>query len=532
MSRARTLANTVSTGSAVSATANDLSGGVTGSIPYQAGVGDTSMLSPGTSGQVLTTQGSGSPPAWGNVSSAFDTSAFSFTNYSTVNYNSAGSLVQYAVSLVAIVPLSTTHLLFLAVTGSPQTLGGIVYDIAGDTFGSWTLIRTYPGSNSTARASAISSSQVLVCSLSLNSTALETVVLSISGTTLTVNTAVATTLSSAASFVSSPNSSLIEVGGSYVVGYYRSAVGSGFVRAITVSGTTPTIGSEASTAASVSNQALFPYSSTHFILIASNPSAVFQVHEVTGGTTITKTSDTTLIASDVASIMTIGRFSSGRIACTASTSTTAYGYVVSIAAGVATFSTCTLVPSIPNSPPARLDIIGNQAICAFGNSFSLLTDNAGSAVASTNPVNFISSTIFGLDTSTNRLILPGASNRIGCSLGISGNELVVVAKYPFISGITNTYTPQVGSLTSTQFQYALSRDFNRAELITASGKMASLSAFNNPYAATYKDGVGFTPTFNTQGLTTVRADPLNFAVGWTTTPQTNQEWNIQKVTLL
>lgn len=64
MSRARTLADTVSTGSAVSATANDLSGGVIGAIPYQAGVGDTSMLSPGTSGHVLTSGGSGAAPTW------------------------------------------------------------------------------------------------------------------------------------------------------------------------------------------------------------------------------------------------------------------------------------------------------------------------------------------------------------------------------------------------------------------------------------------------------------------------------------
>ena len=64
MSKARTLADTVSTGSAVSATANDLSGGVTGSIPYQADVGDTAMLSPGTSGQVLTSGGSGAAPSW------------------------------------------------------------------------------------------------------------------------------------------------------------------------------------------------------------------------------------------------------------------------------------------------------------------------------------------------------------------------------------------------------------------------------------------------------------------------------------
>jgi hypothetical protein len=100
MSKARTLANTVSTGGSLEtpdaipasdisglstvatsgsyndlsnkpttiATANDLSGGVTGAVPYQAGVGDTAMLSPGTSGQVLTSGGSGAAPSWATPS--------------------------------------------------------------------------------------------------------------------------------------------------------------------------------------------------------------------------------------------------------------------------------------------------------------------------------------------------------------------------------------------------------------------------------------------------------------------------------
>jgi hypothetical protein len=45
-------------------TIGDLSGGVTGSIPYQADTGDTAMLSPGTSGHVLTSQGAGAAPNW------------------------------------------------------------------------------------------------------------------------------------------------------------------------------------------------------------------------------------------------------------------------------------------------------------------------------------------------------------------------------------------------------------------------------------------------------------------------------------
>ena len=99
MSKAKTLAGTVSTGGVLAdgtvsaaevsglaavatsgvyndlsnkpttiATANDLSGGVQGSVPYQANTGDTAMLAPGTAGQVLTTQGAGQPPTWATPS--------------------------------------------------------------------------------------------------------------------------------------------------------------------------------------------------------------------------------------------------------------------------------------------------------------------------------------------------------------------------------------------------------------------------------------------------------------------------------
>lgn len=45
-------------------TAVNLSGGVTGAVPYQSGVGTTAFLSPGASGQVLATQGASLAPTW------------------------------------------------------------------------------------------------------------------------------------------------------------------------------------------------------------------------------------------------------------------------------------------------------------------------------------------------------------------------------------------------------------------------------------------------------------------------------------
>jgi fibronectin-binding autotransporter adhesin len=54
----------------VAITANNLTGGVQGSVPYQKTAGITSFVSPGTSGQVLITNGPNQDPYWGPVSAA------------------------------------------------------------------------------------------------------------------------------------------------------------------------------------------------------------------------------------------------------------------------------------------------------------------------------------------------------------------------------------------------------------------------------------------------------------------------------
>ena len=45
----------------------DLIGGVQGSVPYQSATNTTALLAPGTTGQVLTSQGAGAAPTWTNA---------------------------------------------------------------------------------------------------------------------------------------------------------------------------------------------------------------------------------------------------------------------------------------------------------------------------------------------------------------------------------------------------------------------------------------------------------------------------------
>lgn len=58
----RTLIDSTTISSSTAGTANDLSGGVAGSLPYQQGVGDTTFLGIGSSGYILTS--TGSAPQW------------------------------------------------------------------------------------------------------------------------------------------------------------------------------------------------------------------------------------------------------------------------------------------------------------------------------------------------------------------------------------------------------------------------------------------------------------------------------------
>ena len=81
------------TGNAASSTvATNLQGGSAYALPYQTGAGATAYLSPGTSGYVLTTNGTGSAPTWTNVSSIATTTFSAGTTGFTPNTATNGAI--------------------------------------------------------------------------------------------------------------------------------------------------------------------------------------------------------------------------------------------------------------------------------------------------------------------------------------------------------------------------------------------------------------------------------------------------------
>jgi hypothetical protein len=151
-----------------------------------------------------------------------------------------------------IIELDSDRVFYILRT-SGGLLYGQVYNQTSNTFGSETLIRN-ASCASGAGAAKIDANTVMVASTTASSTAMQAVVLSISGTTITVNTATSATLPATISgnchfFKAVPS-------GGFVYGY-RDSTPTNYITPISVSGTTPTIGTTlTSFSASATSQVL------------------------------------------------------------------------------------------------------------------------------------------------------------------------------------------------------------------------------------------------------------------------------------
>lgn len=197
----------------------------------------------------------------------------------------ADTFVSFTSSSAVSVELGAGRELLLASAPSylSGNLYGVVYDSATNIFGTVTLIRgaDIRGNYSLA---VVANNSVLVVSCVNNNTALEAVVLSISGTTITVNTAATATLS--ANFSSfADGCGLIAVGSSFVTSY-TVATPAAQIRALSISGTTVTIGSATVlSGASASHSGLMAASGSVVLVTDAYASGLrVQVYTVSGST--------------------------------------------------------------------------------------------------------------------------------------------------------------------------------------------------------------------------------------------------------
>ncbi|WP_295991549.1 hypothetical protein [Rugamonas sp.] len=167
------------------------------------------------------------------------------------------------------ITLDSTHTLLLIYGTS---LHAVVYDAGANTFGAPVLLRatlSTTGVDATVAGVLVSSGKVLVQSIQDGTTALQSVVLTItSGTTITPGGVVSTTLGATCARIVEQ----IVVGSTYVLGYMN---GTTSIRTIaaTVSGTTPTLGAEQANT-TVGPPALIVWSATTFAVVTISATAL------------------------------------------------------------------------------------------------------------------------------------------------------------------------------------------------------------------------------------------------------------------
>jgi hypothetical protein len=306
------------------------------------------------------------------------------------NLTIAGTGVSQAVIL------DSTRTLFVVGGTTAGAVYAVVYDSSTGTFGSVASI-VGSGANNPS-AVAISSSSVLV--VYAVSTTLTSVILSIAGTTITVN---GTTYTAAASTITSYGASQVGYspwvvcGSTYVLRYLSSTQVT--LRAFTVSGTVVTIGTAVAPSGAIStNFTTFPINTggyNSFLAFYSTASTVslqlYTVSSVTistsgGGTTITSDSPFTYRVIPHGSI-------SGRFWITLVQSALLITYLYSVS-GITEVMSSSVSPfpalsfsTIDHVPITDLAVCGTKLVIATNISnivsYNIVTDNSGSISAGT-----------------------------------------------------------------------------------------------------------------------------------------------------
>jgi hypothetical protein len=424
------------------------------------------------------------------------------------------------------IALDATKELLLFVGAS--NLQAVVYDSSAGTFGSVVLVRTAaftPQINDFA-ASLISSTSVLVCSIPGFNTTLSTVVLSISGSTITVNTAVATTLAASSYFIAA-NTRLTTVGSSYVLNYYTTADNLPKFRAITVSGTTPTVGAELAYAGGTDLHHSYAYTSSVLLHLSCDTTTLYAYPISVSGSTLTGGTATTItISPSTAAVGFVsGVLSTGRIAVAYQTGgggTVSVG-VITVTGTVASKTTAGSFSSSGTGP--QMQVFSNQAFVYGGtgsSSLNVLTDTAGVASVGTNiSLSFLSMVGF---LSTGKIFLSSTStnNNIYYQYGISSGSAILEKRFDNAGTATTT---AIGNPYGGNYKFPLSGPpnsgnyyaggSNNLSLRTSTGKTCSMqsgvvefvTSIDGNYAAKLQQS-GITLPDNSV------SDALSTATGW------------------
>ena len=327
------------------------------------------------------TAAAGSATAAGNSATAAATSAAAAVGSAPFTHLVCASVVASAsvtmINGVRAISLDANRDLVLTATNNG--LFGVVYDASSSTFGSVVLVRSGAvPSKAGLRLVSAGTDKVLVTSCI--SADLQGVVLSITGTSIAVGTAANVLLGGAISGMAP----MVAVGAAWVQGYNRATTTAGYI-AITVSGTTVTMGAEVTEAIGSPNAqpVIFGIDSTKFLSITVGATQMYARPHSVSGTTITPGTISAALTVTAAIRRAVylpasGRWmvfytnSSGQAALVSVSGTTA-----SVSAPVAT--------SVAMSGNCSMTVISGmaKAFLVSTTSVNVVTDNAGTPVAGT-----------------------------------------------------------------------------------------------------------------------------------------------------
>jgi len=489
----------------------------------------------GTSGQVLTSGGSGAAPTWASVSSGNFGTDLSFQDYSLTLSSGITTYAEETIIMQAVSLDGTSELMVLHGSASAHA---VVFNTSTNTFGTPVLVRTASLGSSAQNVglAKVSSTSVLVCSLPSSNTGLETVVLTISGSTITVGTPVSTTLAAASSLIS-PNTRLVTVGSSYVLNYYNTTGTAPKFRAITVSGSTPSIGSELAYAGGTTANMHHSYAQSASILLSfsvTTSTTVFVLPITVSGTTLT--AGTAATVSTTGNSIVTGALSNSRYAL-CYINTTGRGAVVSVAGTTASISTAGTTFTVSSFAP-QMQVFGNQAFIRGGQSTAentnVITDTSGTATLGTNLLQGVGCFFVGY-LSTSKVLLSNATSGDSdyYQYGISSGSPVLEKSFQNVSnssvvstnGIARYGRPLSGPPQSAG-GYAIS-------LRTSAGKIAT--AFSSTYPFTNSiDGTNPPKIQQSANPFSAYNDGISEAVAWgipTSIAASTTAVQIRKVTL-
>lgn len=434
-----------------------------------------------------------------------------------------------AISAAAFAPVMSTFALDsnreLMLIARDLSLQAVVWDNSTKTFGTVVLLRsgTFFAPRNFA-AVVLSSSSVLVSSLPTG-TALETVVLSISGSTITVNTPVATTLAASSNLILA-NTRFVTCGSSYILNYTESAQPR--FRAITVSGTTPTVGSElaytgpASGNSRSDNIHSYALSSTSFISLSNDNTTVYAYPVSVSGTTLTGGTAATVTVSAGSFVTGLLSTNNVAIAYPTSGSVVACG-VVSVSSNTASISTAATTLTGGSAP--MMQVFGSRAFILagtnVGSQISVITDTAGVATVGT-PLTVSGTTRMVGFLSTEKVLLGVVSgNGDYYQYGISSGAAVLEKTFPLL--FSNTFaTPPgaIGSYTQPLSGPPSSNESKPISVRTSSGKVSLPAVGTSVLFTASFDGTNIAKVqqLTYTGGSVVYNDALSAAVAWAVIP--------------